>query len=226
MFTLGASLSSQVNPNWQTYIMLGAYFVVLLVIGYYGYKQATGNISEYMLGGRNIGPYVTALSAGASDMSGWMIMGLPGEVYTTGLSAAWLAIGLTIGAYINYLVVAPRLRVYTEKAGDAITLPDFFRNRLDDQSNVIKIISGGIIVVFFTLYTHSGMVAGGKLFDSAFGLNYHFGLLLVAIIVIAYTFFGGYLAVSLTDFFQGVIMLIAMVMVPIVAMMQLSGLDT
>lgn len=226
MFTLGASLSSQVNPNWQTYIMLGAYFVVLLVIGYYGYKQATGNISEYMLGGRSIGPYVTALSAGASDMSGWMIMGLPGEVYTTGLSAAWLAIGLTIGAYINYLVVAPRLRVYTEKAGDAITLPDFFRNRLDDQSNVIKIISGGIIVVFFTLYTHSGMVAGGKLFDSAFGLNYHFGLLLVAIIVIAYTFFGGYLAVSLTDFFQGVIMLIAMVMVPVVAMMQLSGLDT
>ena len=226
MFTLGASLSSQVNPDWQTYIMLGAYFVVLLIIGYYGYKKATGNISEYMLGGRNIGPYVTALSAGASDMSGWMIMGLPGEVYTTGLSAAWLAIGLTIGAYINYLVVAPRLRVYTEKAGDAITLPDFFRNRLDDKSNVIKIISGGIIVVFFTLYTHSGMVSGGKLFDSAFGLDYHFGLLLVAFIVIAYTFFGGYLAVSLTDFFQGVIMLIAMVMVPIVAMMQLSGLDT
>jgi len=226
MFTLGASLSSQVNPDWQTYIMLGAYFVVLLIIGYYGYKKATGNISEYMLGGRNIGPYVTALSAGASDMSGWMIMGLPGEVYTTGLSAAWLAIGLTIGAYINYLVVAPRLRVYTEKAGDAITLPDFFRNRLDDKSNVIKIISGGIIVVFFTLYTHSGMVSGGKLFDSAFGLDYHFGLLLVAFIVIAYTFFGGYLAVSLTDFFQGVIMLIAMVMVPIVAIMQLSGLDT
>ena len=226
MFTLGASLSSQVNPNWQTYIMLGAYFVVLLVIGYYGYKQATGNISEYMLGGRNIGPYVTALSAGASDMSGWMIMGLPGEVYTTGLSAAWLAIGLTIGAYINYIVVAPRLRVYTEKAGDAITLPDFFKNRLNDKANVIKIISGAIIVIFFTLYTHSGMVSGGKLFDSAFGLDYHLGLILVAVIVIAYTFFGGYLAVSLTDFFQGVIMLIAMVMVPIVTMMQLNGLDT
>ncbi|MHC3758053.1 sodium/proline symporter PutP [Staphylococcus succinus] len=226
MFTLGATLSSQVNPNWQTYIMLSAYFLVLLIIGYYGYKQSTGNLSEYMLGGRNIGPYVTALSAGASDMSGWMVMGLPGEVYTTGLSAAWLAIGLTIGAYINYIVVAPRLRVYTEKAGDAITLPDFFKNRLDDQSNVIKIISGAIIVVFFTLYTHSGMVSGGKLFDSAFGLNYHFGLVLVAAIVIAYTFFGGYLAVSITDFFQGVIMLIAMVMVPIVAMMQLSGLDT
>ncbi|WP_436943874.1 sodium/proline symporter PutP [Staphylococcus xylosus] len=226
MFTLGVSLSSQVDPNWQTYIMLSAYFIVLLGIGYYGFKQSTSNVSEYMLGGRNIGPYVTALSAGASDMSGWMIMGLPGEVYSTGLSAAWLAIGLTIGAYINYVVVAPRLRVYTEKAGDAITLPDFFKNRVDDKSNLIKIIAGGIIVVFFTLYTHSGMVSGGVLFESAFGLNYHFGMLLVAIIVIAYTFFGGYLAVSLTDFFQGVVMIIAMVMVPIVAMMQLSGLDT
>ena len=226
MLTLGSTLSSQVNPDWQTYIMLALYFIILLIIGYYGYKKATGNISEYMLGGRSIGPYVTALSAGASDMSGWMIMGLPGEVYTTGLSAAWLAIGLTLGAYINYIVVAPRLRVYTEKAGDAITLPDFFKNRLNDKANVIKIISGAIIVIFFTLYTHSGMVSGGKLFDSAFGLDYHLGLILVAIIVIAYTFFGGYLAVSLTDFFQGVIMLIAMVMVPIVTMMQLNGLDT
>ena len=226
MLTLGSTLSSQVNPDWQTYIMLALYFIILLIIGYYGYKKATGNISEYMLGGRSIGPYVTALSAGASDMSGWMIMGLPGEVYTTGLSAAWLAIGLTLGAYINYIVVAPRLRVYTEKAGDAITLPDFFKNRLNDKANVIKIISGAIIVIFFTLYTHSGMVSGGKLFDSAFGLDYHLGLILVAVIVIAYTFFGGYLAVSLTDFFQGVIMLIAMVMVPIVTMMQLNGLDT
>ena len=115
MFVLATSLSSQVNPDWRTYIMLAVYFLILLVIGYYGYKQATGDLSEYMLGGRNIGPYVTALSAGASDMSGWMIMGLPGEVYTTGLSAAWLAIGLTIGAYVNYILVAPRLRVYTEK---------------------------------------------------------------------------------------------------------------
>ena len=115
MFILATSLSSQVNPDWRTYVMLAVYFFILLIIGYYGYKQATGDLSEYMLGGRNIGPYVTALSAGASDMSGWMIMGLPGEVYTTGLSAAWLAIGLTIGAYVNYILVAPRLRVYTEK---------------------------------------------------------------------------------------------------------------
>lgn len=226
MLILGASLPSQVNTNWQTYIMIAIYFIILLIIGYYGYKQATGNLSEYMLGGRNIGPYITALSAGASDMSGWMIMGLPGSVYSTGLSAIWITIGLTLGAYVNYLIVAPRLRVYTEVAGDAITLPDFFKNRLNDKENIIKIISGLIIVVFFTLYTHSGFVSGGKLFESAFGLNYHFGLLLVAVIVIAYTFFGGYLAVSITDFFQGVIMLIAMVMVPIVAMLQLNGWDT
>lgn len=226
MLILGASLPSQVNTNWQTYIMIAIYFIILLIIGYYGYKQATGNLSEYMLGGRNIGPYITALSAGASDMSGWMIMGLPGSVYSTGLSAIWITIRLTLGAYVNYLIVAPRLRVYTEVAGDAITLPDFFKNRLNDKENIIKIISGLIIVVFFTLYTHSGFVSGGKLFESAFGLNYHFGLLLVAVIVIAYTFFGGYLAVSITDFFQGVIMLIAMVMVPIVAMLQLNGWDT
>lgn len=226
MVLFGSTLSSQVNLDWQTYIMIAIYFIILLGIGYYGYKQATSNLSEYMLGGRNIGPWVTALSAGASDMSGWMIMGLPGEVYSTGLSAVWITIGLTLGAYINYLVVAPRLRAHTEIAGDAITLPDFFKNRLDDQSNLIKIISGLIIVVFFTLYTHAGLVSGGKLFDSAFGLDYHVGLILIAVIVILYTFFGGYLAVSITDFFQGVIMLVAMVMVPIVVMLKLNGLDT
>ncbi|SUM70240.1 high affinity proline permease [Staphylococcus saccharolyticus] len=226
MFTLGTALSDQIDANWQIYIMIIVYFIILLVIGFYGYKQATGNLSEFMLGGRNVGPYITALSAGASDMSGWMIIGLPGSVYSTGLSAVWITIGLTLGAYINYFVVAPRLRVYTEVAGDAITLPDFFKNRLDDRQNIIKIISGLIIVIFFTLYTHSGFVSGGKLFENAFGLNYHFGLILVAIIVIFYTFFGGYLAVSITDFFQGVIMLIAMAMVPIVAMMKLNGWDT
>ena len=226
MFILGTSLANQVHATWQTYIMIIIYFIILLVIGYYGYKQSTGNLSEFMLGGRSIGPYVTALSAGASDMSGWMIMGLPGSVYSTGLSAMWITIGLSLGAYVNYFVVAPRLRIYTEIAGDAITLPDFFKNRLNDRKNYIKIISGLIIVVFFTLYTHSGFVSGGKLFESAFGLNYHWGLIIVAAIVIFYTFFGGYLAVSITDFFQGVIMLIAMVMVPIVALIKLNGLDT
>ncbi|SPZ99444.1 Sodium/proline symporter [Staphylococcus aureus] len=140
MLTMGTALSQQVDANWQTYIMIAVYFLILIVIGFYGYKQATGNLSEYMLGGRSIGPYITALSAGASDMSGWMIMGLPGSVYSTRLSAMWITIGLTLGAYINYFVVAPRLRVYTELAGDAITLPDFFKNRLNDKNNVLKII--------------------------------------------------------------------------------------
>ena len=125
MLLLGSTLQNQVQTDWQTYIMIAIYFIILLIIGYYGYRQATDNISEYMLGGRNIGPYITALSAGASDMSGWMIMGLPGSVYSTGLSAIWITIGLTLGAYLNYIIVAPRLRVYTEIAGDAITLPDF-----------------------------------------------------------------------------------------------------
>ena len=151
MFVLGANLGTHANTSWQTYIMIAIYFIILLVIGYYGYKQATGNLSEYMLGGRNIGPYITALSAGASDMSGWMIMGLPGSVYSTGLSAIWITIGLTIGAYVNYLVVAPRLRVYTEVAGDAITLL-IFQNRLNDKHNIIKIISGLIIVIFHFIY--------------------------------------------------------------------------
>lgn len=127
MFILGTSVSSQIDADWQTYIMIGVYFIILVIIGIYGYKQSTGNLSEYMLGGRNIGPYITALSAGASDMSGWMIMGLPGSVYSTGLSAIWITIGLTLGAYLNYFIVAPRLRVYTEIAGNAITLPDFFQ---------------------------------------------------------------------------------------------------
>ena len=113
MFILGTSVSSQIDADWQTYIMIGVYFLILVIIGIYGYKQSTGNLSEYMLGGRNIGPYITALSAGASDMSGWMIMGLPGSVYSTGLSAIWITIGLSLGAYLNYFIVAPRLRVYT-----------------------------------------------------------------------------------------------------------------
>ena len=183
MFTLGTALSNQIDANWQTYVMIIVYFIILLIIGFYGYRQATGNLSEFMLGGRSIGPYITALSAGASDMSGWMIMGLPGSVYSTGLSAIWITIGLTLGAYINYFVVAPRLRVLL-RLREMLLHSQTFKNRLDDKKNIIKIISGLIIVVFFTLYTHSGFVSGGKLFESAFGLNYHAGLLIVAIIVI------------------------------------------
>ncbi|MBY8908905.1 sodium/proline symporter PutP [Salinicoccus roseus] len=211
------------TAGWQEYIMMALYFIVLIIIGLYAYKQSTSDLSGYMLGGRNIGPWVTALSAGASDMSGWMLMGLPGSMYSVGLSSIWIAIGLTIGAYINYWVVAPRLRVYSEVSEDSITLPDFFENRFKDNKHILKIVSGLVIVIFFAVYTASGMVSGGKLFQSAFDVPYHWGLFVTAAVVVVYTFVGGYLAVSLTDFFQGTIMFIAIVLIPIVAWMNLTG---
>ncbi|KSU87863.1 proline:sodium symporter PutP [Priestia veravalensis] len=198
----------------------------MLAIGWYAYKKSTDDISGYMLGGRGLGPAVTALSAGASDMSGWMLMGLPGAMYATGVSSLWIAVGLTIGAYLNYLIVAPRLRTYTEVANDSITIPDYFENRFNDTSKVLRTVSAIVIFVFFTLYTSAGMVSGGTLFESAFGLDYRIGLFVTAGVVIAYTLFGGFLAVSLTDFVQGIIMFIALVLVPIVAFTELGGVGT
>lgn len=201
-----------------------AYFALMMGIGVYAYRNSTSDVSEYMLGGRKLHPAVGALSAGASDMSGWMLMGLPGAIYVSGFSAVWIAVGLLAGAYLNYLLVAPRLRIYTEIADDAITIPDFFEKRFDDKSRALRVISSVVIVVFFTLYTSSGVVAGGKLFETSFGLSYELGLFLTAGVVVAYTLFGGFLAVSLTDFVQGVIMFIALVMVPAVAVTELGGL--
>jgi SSS family solute:Na+ symporter/sodium/proline symporter len=196
----------------------------MLLIGLYAYKKSTSDVAGYMLGGRNLSPSVAALSAGASDMSGWMLMGLPGAMYLTGLSSLWIAIGLVLGAFLNYLVVAPRLRTYTEIANDSITLPDFFENRFNDKSRILRIVSSLVIVVFFTLYTSSGIVAGGKLFESSFGLHYELGLYVTAGVVVAYTLFGGFLAVSLTDFVQGCIMFVALVLVPVVAINEVGGL--
>jgi SSS family solute:Na+ symporter/sodium/proline symporter len=196
----------------------------MLGIGFYAYKKSTSDVSGYMLGGRSLSPSVAALSAGASDMSGWMLMGLPGAMYISGMSSLWIAIGLVIGAFLNYLIVAPRLRTYTEIANDSITLPDFFENRFNDKSRMLRIVSSAVIIVFFTLYTSSGIVAGGKLFESSFGLNYETGLYITAGVVVAYTLFGGFLAVSLTDFVQGCIMFIALVLVPIVTINEVGGL--
>lgn len=206
-----------------TLISLALYFIAMLAIGVYGYFKSTSDLSDYMLGGRRLGPGVTALSAGASDMSGWMLMGLPGAFYVAGFSEVWLAIGLVIGAYVNYRVVAPRLRVYTYMAKDSITIPDFFENRFADSSRVLRLVSAIVIIIFFTLYTSSGLVAGGTLFENAFGMDYHWGLLLTASVVVAYTLVGGFLAVSMTDFVQGCIMFVALVMVPVAAFMVLGG---
>lgn len=211
------------SVGWQHYLMIGLYFLVLVGIGLYAYKQSTSTMDEYTLGGRNIGPWVTALSAGASDMSGWMLMGLPGSMYDVGMSSLWIAIGLTAGAYVNYIIVAPRLRIYSEVSENSITLPDYFENRFKDDKHLIRIIAGIVIVVFFAVYTASGMVSGGKLFENAFNFPYHWGLFITAAVVIIYTFVGGYLAVSLTDLFQGTIMFIAIVMVPIATWLTLTG---
>ncbi|PIC65042.1 sodium/proline symporter PutP [Sporosarcina sp. P13] len=198
------------------------YMATMLFIGWYAFRR-TSNLTDYMLGGRSLGPAVTALSAGASDMSGWLLMGLPGAIYLSGLGEAWIAIGLTIGAYLNWLLVAPRLRVYTQVSNNSITIPSFLENRLKDTSHLLRVASGIIILVFFTFYVSSGMVAGGKFFQSSFGLEYHTGLLIVSAVVIAYTLFGGFLAVSYTDFVQGLIMFLALILVPSVGIFITGG---
>lgn len=208
-----------------TLVSLAIYFIAMLAIGLYAYRKSTSDVSGYMLGGRGLSPSVTALSAGASDMSGWMLMGLPGAMYLTGLSSMWIALGLVIGAFLNYLIVAPRLRTYTEVANDSITLPDFFENRFGDKSRALRLVSSIVIIVFFTLYTSSGVVAGGKLFESSFGLDYELGLYITAGVVVVYTLFGGFLAVSLTDFVQGCIMFLALILVPTVVLNDMGGIS-
>ncbi len=211
--------------NTQILISIAIYMVGMLVIGYFAYKR-TANLEDYMIGGRSLGPAVTALSAGAADMSGWLLMGLPGAMFTQGISASWIAIGLTIGAYLNWLYVAPRLRAYTEVANNSMTIPAFLENRFKDKSNILRLTSGLVIIIFFTFYVSSGMVSGGVLFETTFGVHYQAGLWIVAAVVIAYTLFGGFLAVSWTDFFQGLIMVIGLVLVPIVTIMKVGGIGT
>ncbi|OTZ39990.1 sodium/proline symporter [Bacillus thuringiensis serovar toumanoffi] len=203
-------------------VSLAIYMAGMLYIGYWSYKK-TSDLSDYMLGGRGLGPAVTALSAGASDMSGWMLMGLPGAMYATGLSSVWIAIGLLIGAYANYLIIAPRLRTYTEVANDSITIPDFLENRFKDRTKILRFVSAIVILVFFTFYASAGLVSGGRLFENFFNLDYKIGLFVTVGVVVAYTLFGGFLAVSWTDFVQGCIMFIALVLVPIVAFTDVGG---
>ncbi|WP_333608505.1 sodium/proline symporter PutP [Arsukibacterium sp.] len=208
-----------------TIFSLAIYFLAMIGIGLYAYKNTDNDVSGYMLGGRKLSPGVTALSAGASDMSGWMLMGLPGAMYISGLSSAWIAVGLVIGAYLNYRIVAPRLRLYTELAHDAITIPDYFEKRFEDHSRTLRLVSSLVIIVFFTLYTSSGVVAGGKLFESSFNVDYEWGLYLTAGVVVIYTLIGGFMAVSMTDYVQGCIMFISLVLVPVVAVHHLGGVS-
>lgn len=205
------------------YLALVVYFAGLLYIGYLAYRR-TETHEDFMVGGRGLPPWVAALSAGASDMSGWLIMGLPGAIYATGLIESWIAIGLSIGAYLNWKLVAPRLRAYTEVARNSITIPSFFENRLKDNSHILRIASSLIILVFFTLYVSSGMVAAGVFFESSFDGSYIVGMLVVVGITLIYTFFGGFLGASLTDVAQGIMLLVALGVVPIAGIIAVGGI--
>ncbi|WP_347552594.1 sodium/proline symporter PutP [Pseudalkalibacillus hwajinpoensis] len=206
-------------PTLVTFIV---YLVGMLVIGLIAYRM-TSNLSDYVLGGRRLGGSVAALSAGASDMSSWLLLGLPGAMYAGGMSQIWIGIGLAIGAYLNWQFVASRLRRYTEVANDSITVPDYLENRFRDGSKALRVLSAIVILVFFTFYTSSGLVGGAILFESSFGMSYEAALWIGALVIISYTFLGGFLAVSWTDFFQGILMFLALVIVPIVALYEMGG---
>lgn len=200
------------------------YLMSMLLIGLIYYRK-TENLSDYVLGGRSLNGWVTALSAQASDMSGWLLLGLPGYAYASGLEAIWIAIGLGVGTYLNWKFIAKRLRKYTEAAGDSLTLSEYFQNRFHDSSNVLRVASAIVIFVFFTIYTASGLVAGGKLFSTVFDIPYMTALTVGALVVISYTFLGGFMAVCWTDFFQGLLMLLALIIVPYKAFVIIGGMD-
>lgn len=206
---------------WKT-IAIVAYLILMLAIGYTAFRR-TDDLGDYMLGGRRLSPGAAALSAGASDMSGWLLLGLPGAIYVSGLVESWIAIGLTIGAWLNWKFVAPRLRAYTETAKNSITIPSFFGNRLHDSSRLLRVASGVIILVFFTFYVSSGLVAGGTFFESSFGFEYTTGIWVVGGVTLSYTLFGGFLGATWTDVAQGILMLLALIAVPIVALVDIGG---
>ena len=199
------------------------YLLAMMGIGVYHYRR-THNMADYILGNRRLGAWVTSMSAEASDMSGWMLMGLPGYAYVAGLNAGWIALGLALGTLANWKFIATRLRRYTELANNSLTLPDFFRNRYHDNSNLLRIIPAIFILIFFIIYTSSGFVASGKLFETIFGLSYTYSLLLGAFVVVFYTFVGGFLAVCWTDFIQGVMMFFAILIVPTAGAIALGGI--
>jgi sodium/proline symporter len=198
------------------------YLAGMMFIGVLHYRRMN-TIADYILGSRSLGSWVTSMSAEASDMSGWLMLGLPGYAYAAGINAGWIALGLVIGTYINWKVVAGRLRSYTQVANDSLTLPDYLQNRFHDRSQILRIVSAVFILLFFLVYTSSGFVACGKLFNTVFGFPYFWAMLLGAAVVIFYTFLGGFMAVCWTDFVQGVLMFFAILMVPITAMALLGG---
>ena len=200
------------------------YIFAMIVIGIYA-ARATSSLNDYVLGGRSLGKVITGLSAGASDMSGWLLMGLPGALYVAGLSQAWIAIGLTIGQWCNWKFVAARLRSFTQNASDALTLPDYFAARFKDRLRITSIVSAFIILIFFVVYCASGMVSGARLFEQTFGLDYHNALLIGAVSTILYVCIGGFLAVSWTDAVQATLMIFALIITPIIIIYDVGSLQ-
>lgn len=205
-----------------TLVAFAFYMVLMIVIGAL-YMKKTSSSEDYFLGGRGLGAWVAALSAQASDMSGWLLMGLPGAVYAFGTGQAWIAIGLLLGTILNWVFVSGRLRKYTIKANNSLTLPSYFQNRFHDQKRILLTISSIVIVIFFLVYTASAFAAGGKLFNIVFGVDYRVALTIGAVVILIYTFMGGFMAVCVTDFIQGMLMLVGVLTVPIVAFFILGG---
>lgn len=199
-----------------------AYMLMMLLIGA-AYMKTGKSSEEYFLGGRSLGGWVVALSAQASDMSGWLLMGLPGSVYALGTGQMWIAVGLFLGTVANWLIISGRLRRYTIVANNSLTLPEYFQNRFHDKKKILLGSSSVVIVIFFLVYTASAFASGGKLFSSVFGCSYHLALTISAVIILAYTFMGGFMAVCVTDFIQGMLMIVALVTVPVVAYGLMGG---
>ncbi len=208
--------------NLSVIIPFIIYLLFMLAVGSHFYKK-NESLSDYLIGDRQLNKWVAALSAQASDMSGWLLLGLPGYAYLQGMEAVWIALGLAAGTYLNWRFVACRLRRYTEIAGNAITLPDYFANRFHDTNRLLRTLSSVFILLFFLIYTASGFVAGAKLFEAVFGLPYHSALIIGVMVIISYTALGGFMAVSWTDFFQGIIMFFAIIALPLLAVHATGG---
>ncbi len=206
-------------------VAFGLYLLLMLGIGVY-FSNKSNDLADYVLGGRGLGKWVTSLSAQASDMSGLLLMGLPGLAYASGFGEAfWLAAGLAAGTYLNWKLVARRLRIYTKMANDSLTISDFFENRFGDQTHILRMISSVFIVIFFTLYVSSGFIAGGKLFNTVFGIQYEYAILIGGGVLVLYTFLGGFFAVSWSDMIQGLVMLFAAIAVPSYALVNMGGVS-
>ncbi len=207
------------GPLLVTFI---AYLLLILVLGLRAY-QRTNDLGDYILGGRKLGAVVTALSVGASDMSGWLLLGLPGAIYLSGLSEIWIGVGLVVGAYLNWLYVAKPLRAYSAHANNSLTLPDYFENRFGAHGRILRVLSALIILLFFTFYTASGLVGGAILFENSFGLDYFTALVVGTVIIVSYTYIGGFLAVVWTDAIQASLMMLALIAAPVLV---ISGLNS